>query len=509
VITRRQVNLLVREHNKGASIMTSAAKAGMSRNSASKYLKDPEPQCPAHRDWRTRPDPLAAIWPEAEAMLGEAAELEARALHEHLAGKHPGLGLGSLRSFQRRVRGWKLEHGPDKEVFFAQVHRPGEWIQADWLHLAKSGITVAGVPLGGLLCHCVLPYSNWQWATRGGEGESLLSLQSALGASLWRLGAVPGGIQIDNSSAATHRLCRDGERRGFNEAFLAMCEHYGLGARTINLDSPHENGDCESLHGHLRRRIKQHLLLRGHRDFRDGAELDGFLAGVFNAANARPAVRARLAEEMAVMRELPPAMLPDYQELECTVNSESTIRVKKAVYSVPARLIGARVRVRVGEKTIWVHHGGTRLFETERLRIVGAARIDWRHMIGHLARKPGAFARWRHRDAMFPSPVFRACYDALEAGRGPDAADREYLRVLKFAAERGQGIVETALDDLLGSPPWRYPAKGFGLAEVQEQLGCYREMADAACRGQRPMEPDLGEYDRLLPVATGGADNGF
>lgn len=489
--------------------MTSAAKAGMSRNSASKYLDNPEPEPPAPRHWRTRSDPFSEVWPEAEAMLQWAPELEAKALYEHMQRTHAGQMPGSLRCFQERVRLWRLEHGPDKEVFFAQVHRPGEWIQADWMHLGKTNLTVAGMGLRGLLCHCVLPYSNWQWATRGGEGESLLSLQTALGASLWRLGAVPGGLQIDNSSAATHRLCRDAERRGFNEAFLAMCEHYGLGSRTINLDSPHENGDCESIHGHLRRRINQHLLLRGHRDFRDEAQLDGFLAAVFNAANARPAVANKLAEEMAVMRQLPAAMLPDYQELECTVNSESTIRVKKAVYSVPARLIGTRLRVRVGEKTISVHHGSIKLFETERLRIVGAAHIDWRHMIGHLVRKPGAFARWRHRDAMFPSPVFRACYDSLEARRGPDAADREYLRVLKFAAERGQELVETVLDDLLGAPPWRYPAKGFGLADVQEQLGCHRQLAEAARHSQRPLEPSLSEYDRLLPVAAQEADDEF
>ncbi|MCZ7637680.1 MAG: hypothetical protein M5U12_17570 [Verrucomicrobia bacterium] len=94
------------------------------------------------------------------------------------------------------MSGWKLEHGPDKEVFFAQVHRPGEWIQADWMYLAKPAITVGGQPPGGLLCHCVLPYSNWQWGTRGGEGESLLSLQTALGASLWRLGGGARGLQI-------------------------------------------------------------------------------------------------------------------------------------------------------------------------------------------------------------------------------------------------------------------------------------------------------------------------
>jgi hypothetical protein len=501
------VNLLVREHNRGASIMTSAARAGMSRNTASKYLKDPEPEPPAQRDWRTRPDPFVGIWPEAEKMLEGAAELDAKTLYEHLGRNHPGMMAGSLRSFQRRVRAWKLLHGPDKEVFFAQVHRPGEWIQTDWMHMAKTGITVAGERLGGLLCHCVLPYSNWQWGVRCGGGESLLSLQSALDASLWRLGAVPRGLQIDNSSSATHRPCRDGERRGLNGAFLAMCEHYGLGSRTINLDSPHENGDCESLHGHLRRRINQHLLLRGGRDFRDGAELDAFLAGVFDAANARPAVAARLAEEMAVMRELPAAMLPDYQEIECTVSRESTIRVKNAVYSVPARLIGARVRVRVGERTVSVHHGGARLFEAERLRVTGATRIDWRHMIGHLMRKPGAFARWRHREAMFPSPVFRACYDGLEAARGPDRADREYLRVLKLAAELGQEPVETALEELFGAPPWRHPAKGIGFAEVRGQLDCYEDLAAAARGRQRPLEPSLEEYDGLLATTAAGGED--
>lgn len=487
--------------------MTSAAKAGMSPNSARKYIRKPDPRPPVSRQWRTRPDPFAGIWPEAEAMLEAAPELEAKALYEHLQRSRPGQGFGGLRCFQKRVSGWKLRHGPDKEVFFAQVHRPGEWLQADWMRLAPLGITIGGEPLGGALCHCVLPYSNWQWATRGGSGESLLSLQNALGAALWRLGAVPGGVQIDHSSAATHRL--RGEGRGFTEAFLAVCGHYGLAARAINPASPHENGDCESIHGHLRRRINQHLLLRGGRDFGDGPTLDAFLAGVFEAANARPAVVARLAEEMAAMRELPPAMLPDYQETECTVSRESTIRVKGAVYSVPARLIGTRVRVRVGERAISVHHGGDKLFETERLRVIGTARIEWRHMIGHLMRKPGAFARWRHREAMFPSPVFRACYDALEARRGPDAADREYLRVLKFAAERGGEAVETVLEELLGAPPWRYPAKGFGLAEIQEQLGWHREMAEAARASQRPLEPHLAEYDGLLAAADGGNGDDF
>jgi len=47
-------------------------------------------------------------------------------------------------------------------------------------------------------------------------------------------------------------------------------------------------------------------------------------------------------------------------------------------------------------------HGGDR-----------GAVIDFRHLITWLVRKPGAFAQYRWREAMFPSMPFRAAYDHL------------------------------------------------------------------------------------------------
>jgi hypothetical protein len=71
-------------------------------------------------------------------------------------------------------------------------------------------------------------------------------------------------VQTDQSSAATHVLPQDGTRRGFNTEYVALCEHLGLWrSRTINKARPNGNGDIESINGHLKRRLRAHLALRG------------------------------------------------------------------------------------------------------------------------------------------------------------------------------------------------------------------------------------------------------
>jgi transposase len=147
VVKRTQLKTLVRERNQGASITMSAMKAGMSRNTARKYLRQGEvtEQRRVPHTWRTRPDPLEAIWPTALEMLREAPELEAKALFEHLRqGHEERMAAGLLRTFQRRVRRWRLMEGQDKEVFFTQDHRPGEVLAVDWTEMSSLGISIGG-----------------------------------------------------------------------------------------------------------------------------------------------------------------------------------------------------------------------------------------------------------------------------------------------------------------------------------------------------------------------------
>ena len=433
----------------------SAMKAGMDPKTARKYVRSGVVVLAARgpRMWRTRTDPLGAAWARAEGYLRAAPELEARALFEHLletAGA--AMAAGQWRTFQRRVRQWRLEHGPDPEVFFAQEHRPGEVMQVDWTHAKELGVTIAGQPLDHLLCHAVLPYSNWQWATRC-QSESLLSVRQGLQAALHRLGKVPAQLQIDNSSAATHQISLGG-KRAFNTEFLSLVEHYGLVPRTIGIQCPNQNGDVESHNGHLKQRLLQHLLLRASRDFASEADYDRFVEEVLLRANQGR--RAKVAEEMAVMKELPPTRLCEYDEVDCRVSSHSTIRVKQVTYSVPARFIGRRLRVRVSEQQVVVYHGAELVAELPRSRDRQAV-IDYRHIIQALLRKPGAFARYRHREELFPDATYRAAHDKLVRDHGQRPGELEYLRLLKLTAELGSSAVAGRLSELVGAavPPWR------------------------------------------------------
>lgn len=158
----------------------------------------------------------------------------------------------------------------------------------DWTHPGDLEVSVQGRRLDHLLCHGVLPHSNWQWALRC-QSESFLSLLRTLQACLGMLGRAPRFLSTDNSSSATHEVAEG--KRGYNKAYAEACAHFGLVPRTINVGCPNEHGDVESANRHLKRRMEQHLLLRGSRDFASEEAYDGFVAEVLSKAN-RPRAAA-------------------------------------------------------------------------------------------------------------------------------------------------------------------------------------------------------------------------
>lgn len=490
MISKKQYKRLMSEYQKSGDISQSAMKADVHRQTASKYIhanKEPQELQQKH-DWRTRPDPLEKVWPTAVAMLSQAPELEAKALFEHLASEpQSGLEERHLRTFQRRVRHWHATQGAEQEMYFAQNRKPGQLMQLDWTHAKDLKVTIAGELLDHLFCHCVLPYSNWQWATRC-ISESFLSLVGGLQNALEQLGRSPEVLGTDNSSTATHELESIPGRggRGFNSEYLEICTHYDLTPMTINVDCPHEHGDVESANRHLKRRLEQHLILRGSRDFESLEAYDKFVEAVVKAANAKR-VKA-LQEELAKMRELPQSKLAEYREYQPVVSSQSLIRMRRHVYSVPTRLIGHTLRVEYHESHLKVYLGREYLFDLPRLRGDSGGLVDFRHVIGQLLRKPGAFANYRHRQALYPSTVFRAAYDRLVSEHGQRQGVIEYLQVLKVAADESVEKVELVLKLLL-CQPGKWWTK-----QVREQIApAEKKVIELAA-----LTPDLEAYDALL-----------
>lgn len=489
MISNKQYKRLMSEYEVSGNIGESAMKADVHRQTASKYIqagKTPA-QLQQKHDWRTRPDPLEKVWPKAAAMLGAAPELEATILFEHfLAQPDSGLEERHLRTFQRRVRHWHATEGREQEVYFAQDRQPGQLMQLDWTHAKELKVTIQGQPLDHLFCHCVLPYSNWQWAKRC-ISESFLSLLSGLQLTLGKLGKRPRYLGTDNSSSATHEVeAMPGRERAYNSDYLELCTHYDLTPITINIGCPNEHGDVESANRHLKRRLEQHLILRGSRDFNSVEEYDLFVESVIKTANAKRA--KALAEELQHMRALPESQLAEYREYEPVVSSQSLIRVRKHVYSVPARLIGHTLRVEYYESELKVYLGREYLFDLPRLRGDRGGLVDFRHVIGQLLRKPGAFANYRHRQALYPSTSFRAAYDRLVSEHGERQGVIEYLQVLKVAADESVEKVEPVIQSLLAQPG-KWWAKEVRAQVVPQEKKVIELSA---------LTPSLEAYDALL-----------
>jgi hypothetical protein len=464
-VSDAQVRKLMEELTKHGKKGVAAMKADMDRKTARKYAEAGRlpSEMAEPRSWRTREDPFAEDWAEVEALLRETPGLEARTIFEVLRERHPGRHEpGELRTLQRHVRTGRAAHGPAKDVVLAQMHRPGEAAQTDFTSTAELAITIAGQLFVHLLCVFVLPYSNWQWATVC-LSESMAALRKGVQRALFQLGRVPKYHQTDNSTAATHRIpdgksvVLEGRRRTFNEDYLALMRHFGMTPRTTEVGAKEQNGDVEASNGALKRRLEQALLVRGSRDFESVEQWQAFIDDVQRKTNVERG--KRVVEELAAMRELDVAKLPEYVEETAPVSERSTIRIKHCAYSVPSRLIGARLKVRIYEDRIEARFGDVVELDCERLRGRFQRRIDYRHVIWSLVRKPGAFARYVYREEMFPSLVFRQAYDAIQTPHQGTKGDLEYLRILHLAASTMQSSVEAALVQLLaGGTPFTYDA---------------------------------------------------
>lgn len=446
----------MRERAKGRSQEQAAVKANLkSRKTVAKYerLGQLPSELKQPRTYRTRTDPFIEAWPEVEQLLQAAPELEAKTLFEWLCERQPGkYQAGQLRTLQRRVAEWRALH-QEQVAMLEQVHRAGEVLQTDGTWLTELGVTIAGEPFKHLLIHCVLPYSNWEWGVLA-QSESLLAYQRALQVTLFKLGAVPRYHQTDNTSAVTHQVGRADETdRNYNPAYLAVLKHYGLAARTIHIGCPEQNGDIEAANGSLKQALRQHLLLRGSRDFASLAEYEQFIEQVMTRRNEGR--HQRLREELAVMKPLTAAPLGLYQEYRLKVNRGSLIRLNKNVYSVPTSLIGRIVTVRVYEWHVEVYF---RQYLVEKVpRLIGQKRqqLNYRHLIDSLLRKPGGFRDYRYREALFPTPVFRQAWETLNGWHSPRKADLIYLRILRLAARTLESEVAAALSLLLdGQQRW-------------------------------------------------------
>jgi hypothetical protein len=477
------------------SLLVSADKVGMDRETARKYRsagKLPSELRPDH-NWRTRDDPFAEVWPWVAEQLSVNPGLEAKTLLEALQRSHPGrFADGQLRTLQRQVKRWRCLSGPGKEVFFTQVHHPGRLCASDFSHMTKLGVTIGGRTFEHLIYHFVLTYSNWEAFTIC-YSESFESLSEGLQNALWELGGVPERHRTDRLGAA---VANGSDTKEFTGRYQGLLEHYNLLAEKTNPNSGNENGDVEQRHHRFKRAVDQALMLRGGRDFTDVQAYGQFLKALTEQLNRGR--RPRFAEELKVLRGLPSVRLEAVKRLVARVDCGSLIHVDRNAYSINSRLIGQQVEVRQYVQHLEVWYGQKKVEDLPRLRGRNQHRVNYRHVIDWLVRKPGAFADYRYQADLFPSSLFRVAYDRLKSQHA-GSAGKQYLKILELAAKESESLVEAAIGRLCDTDR----AVSFEAVEALVQGG----QKLAAPTAVWVDEVDLSAYDQLLDGA--GAETGL
>ena len=199
-------------------------------------------------------------------------------------------------------------------------------------------------------------------------------------------------------------------RADLTTRYEALCAHYGMEPTRNNTGVAHENGSVESSHGHLKRALADALLLRTSADFPDLPAYRGFVDGVVALANTRNA--KRIEAERPHLRRLPDRRTTDYEDVTVRVSSSGGFRLRKVFYSVPSRLIGHRLRVRLYDDRLDVFVGGTHVTTLTR----GRPRPDGR---GDSVVSYHPWPGLASGDQLFPREAYR---QARRSAGGPTGA---------------------------------------------------------------------------------------
>jgi hypothetical protein len=449
-ITDHQVHKYKQHRNK-LSQVASAAKAGISERSA-RRIEDAQslPSQRPQRNWRTREDPLRAVWDsEVIALLQTDARLNAVTLLEELQRRHPGQWDSSvLRTLQRRIRLWRAKFGAEREVYFAQEHPPGRQGISDFTVADELNVQIGGRAFAHRLYQFALAYSGWRHVTVIDCGESFMALSTGLQAALWALGGVPEEHRTDSLSAAFNNLA---EQEELTKRYAQLCSHYGLRATRCNPGQSNENGSIESRNNTLKSALEQALRLRGSRSFDTRPDYETFVDTIVQRMNTRAATF--LVTERAMLKPLPVRRTAEFEEIAARVSKYAIFTLKGVLYSVPSQLIGHRLMVRQYAQHVEGWLGGQCVVSLPRARPLQGQRvgrsIDYRHLVGALKRKPGAFARWVLRDASFPRAVYRQTWERLIAQRPEREACKTMVGLLALAADGHEAQLAQELEQLI------------------------------------------------------------
>lgn len=358
-----------------------------------------------------------------------AVRITDRLVTEHRAA---GITYQMVRSYvaERRPQIWaEAGRGPQRG-FIVQSHKPGMEAEVDFGEVA--------VRLRGEMVKCALFSLRMSYS-----GKAVHRVFSSAGQEAFLeghvhafsvLGGLPRGkVRYDNLKAAVATVLALDRGRVETARWTAFRSHYGLEAFYCRpgIEGAHEKGGVEGDIGWFRR---NHLVPVPEVD--SLAELNAQIDR-WDAQDDHRRIGSRVrtvaedfATEAPLLAPLPDEAFPTALVSTVRVDRYAQITVRTNRYSVPARLIGRRLRVEAGASEIVVHDGRQEVARHERLSGKLSSRLELDHYLELLLRKPGALPGATVLDQARAAGKFTPVHDAWWAAARTAHGDAEGTRAL-------------------------------------------------------------------------------
>jgi len=480
--------LIRREHYvDGHSLRAIARRLGVHRRTVRQALASARP-VPRKAPVREPPVLTRALrqiidgWLQADRQAPRKQRHTGVRVYERLAAEH-GYS-GAAVTVRRYVGQRRRELGHVEEAFVPQGYAPGEEAQVDWYEAAVDGPTGREVLQVFLMRAC---YSGREFHMAFPRQTQQAFLEGHVAAFAY-FGGVFARVRYDNLSVAVKKVLR-GRCRAQTDQFIALRSHYLFEADFCRpgLAGAHEKGGVEGAVGRFRR---HHWVPVP--SMTDLESLNRFLRAACTQDDGRclagrePSIATEWVQEQPRLRSLPGAPFDTADTLSCRVDSSARIRVRTNAYSVPVRLVGQRVAVRLHAVRVEVLHAGQVVSSHVRLQGRFGERLELDHYLELLQAKPGALPRARalhqaRERGCWPT-VYDRLWEAFKQRFGESEGNRQLLAVVWLHRE--------------------YPAEAIEAGVTQAlALGCIEAGAIAVLvrHGHCPQEavPALGELGRL------------
>jgi len=428
-------------------------------------------------------------------------------VHARLVGE-AGLDISysTVRDYVRvaRPRIWAAAGRSLDEVYVPQWHEPGAEAEVDfadlWVELAgvrvKWYLFTFRMSFSGKAIHRVYP-SQCQEAFLDGHVAAFTAL-----------GGIPAGrIRYDNLSPAVKKICH-GRSRIENERWTGFRSHFGFDAFYCRAgrEGAHEKGGVEGEGGRFRR---THLVPVPV--VTSLAELNARLAS-YDAADDDRRIGSRthtvgfdFSHEAPLLRPLPAEPFETAVTLTPRVDRHARVSVRQVCYSVPARLVGRRVRVALSADQLHVYDGATLVATHPRSTVRGSQVLILDHYLDVLTRKPGALpgslALAQARTSGGFTPIHDAWWAAARAAHPGDepSATQALIEVLLLHRQLPAHAVLAGIQAALaiGSANPDVVAVQARHAAASPGSGAVLALPPRIGPDPRPV-PSLAAYDQLL-----------